>query len=1166
MSAREHIQLTTFNCKNFRTCGPVFDELMKSEDIILIQEHWLFKCQLNLLNEINVNLMASGKSVDFYDPIPPIQIPRGYGGVAILWNKSIDHLVNDLELGNERIKCIELNTKNRLLIVCVYMPCNGEKDSYHAYVDCIDQLNELILSFQNTHDIIIGGDFNENALVNNGSKRSQTFHTFLSENDLVTKNSGFTFVHPNGRDASSIDFFLYKQKSEHKIIKITRLDIIENVSDHYPVALSYELDFTKSKPEDNQCTSSLRVNWKKVDKSQYVQNIICNLNKANTKIDMLDLNERVHKINSVLIESAKSCVPPIKKKQRKPKLKVMTPTIQSAIREKKLAFYNWKQNGKSNDPSDTHLMEKKLKTVELRRQIRIEVAKRRSEEKANILNARQSDNQLFHRLIRKQRSQNQKFLDDLKVGQQIFCQEDIINGWYQHFKNLATKKDNDCFDLKFLKLVEKEVSVIYDLCLDSKYEVKPVTEKEISDAVKSLNRGKAPDIYGIAAEHVYYGGQQILNSIKTLINDILLSHEVPINMKLGILNPIFKNKGSCRESQNYRGITITPVLTRILEATLKARINPILLSQQHPLQRGFTKNSSPMNCALLVEEFYRNNKDLNKPTYVAFIDVKSAFDVVVHPNLMRKLYNSGVTGHEWLVIDSLHRDSLTSVKWQGQISPTYVNQQGVRQGGVLSADLFKVYNNGTLERIEDSGKGATIGEIGVQAPTCADDVTAMSNTSCGLQSLIYICDDTSKMDGYVNQEVKSVVMKMDSIKDYPEDESWKLNSKDMPVVTSTTHMGIVRSTTNQEMKNVETNIQKARRTIYSLMGSGLHGENGLDPETAVSLLQTYVIPVLFYGLEVILPTGKALDTLEIQYKKLLKQILSVPCTTADPAVYLLSGLLPAEAIIHKRLLTLYGNITRLSENSVEKRLAKRQLEVKSFKSHSWFIAVKKVLILYDLPSPESLLVNPVGKLEWKKQFNTVINKHWTEKILCRSELYSSLRYLSKTFTVGKCHPAIKPYCYSNRDIYRIPVKNKILTGTYIFQSNRAKFNQNEVNPLCQMCHKDNETLKHFLLDCQELESVRKPILKDFLQVCNRLVQDCPLVADLSLIQLLVDPSVIQDLNKPDKEEVKAAVELLHFYSRCLVYILHSTRYCKLESVWKVTKRKRGPAARTKLEG
>ena len=120
------------------------------------------------------------------------------------------------------------------------------------------------------------------------------------------------------------------------------------------------------------------------------------------------LNERVHEINSVLIESAKECVPPRKRMQRKPKLKVMTPTIKAAIHENKNAFCNWKKNGKSNDPSDHYLLEKKLKTVELQRQIRIEVAKRRSEEKSNILTARQSDNALFHRLVRKQRGHRKK--------------------------------------------------------------------------------------------------------------------------------------------------------------------------------------------------------------------------------------------------------------------------------------------------------------------------------------------------------------------------------------------------------------------------------------------------------------------------------------------------------------------------------------------------------------------------------------------------------------------------------------------------------------------------------------------------------------------------------------------------------------------------------------
>ena len=101
---------------------------------------------------------------------------------------------------------------------------------------------------------------------------------------------------------------------------------------------------------------------------------------------------------------------------------------------------------------------------------------------------------------------------------------------------------------------------------------------------------------------------------------------------------------------------------------------------------------------------------------MAFLDAKAAFDVVVHPNLMRKLYSSGVTGRERLLINSLHQDSLTSIKWLRELLPTYVNQQGLRLGGVLSADMYKVYNNDSLDRIVESGKGASIGSIWIPAP------------------------------------------------------------------------------------------------------------------------------------------------------------------------------------------------------------------------------------------------------------------------------------------------------------------------------------------------------------------------------------------------------------------------------------------------------------------
>ena len=65
-----------------------------------------------------------------------------------------------------------------------------------------------------------------------------------------------------------------------------------------------------------------------------------------------------------------------------------------------------------------------------------------------------------------------------------------------------------------------------------------------------------------------------------------------------------------------------------------------------------------------------------------------------------------------------------------------------------------------------------------------------------------------------------------------------------------------------------------------------------------------------------------------------------------------------------------------------------------------------------------------------------------------------------------------------------------------------------------------------------------------------------MVADLSLVQLLVDPSVIQDFCDPGDKKGKASVEWLHFHNRRLTYILHSTRYYKLELVGKAIRRKK----------
>ena len=58
----------------------------------------------------------------------------------------------------------------------------------------------------------------------------------------------------------------------------------------------------------------------------------------------------------------------------------------------------------------------------------------------------------------------------------------------------------------------------------------------------------------------------------------------------------------------------------------------------------------------------RENKDLNLPTYIAFLDAKSAFDVVSHSSLLRKLFHFGIEGPCLNIIESLHSKAETTIK------------------------------------------------------------------------------------------------------------------------------------------------------------------------------------------------------------------------------------------------------------------------------------------------------------------------------------------------------------------------------------------------------------------------------------------------------------------------------------------------------------------------
>ena len=90
---------------------------------------------------------------------------------------------------------------------------------------------------------------------------------------------------------------------------------------------------------------------------------------------------------------------------------------------------------------------------------------------------------------------------------------------------------------------------------------------------------------------------------------------------------------------------------------------------------------------------------------------------------------------------------------------------------MLSTDLYKVYANPLLDRVSSSMIGGRVGEINCAEPTCADDITRVSENERVLQSLIDDAADYARMERYQGQPAKSVVMPVKAKKTKPKQTS-----------------------------------------------------------------------------------------------------------------------------------------------------------------------------------------------------------------------------------------------------------------------------------------------------------------------------------------------------------------------------------------------------------
>jgi hypothetical protein len=156
------------------------------------------------------------------------------------------------------------------------------------------------------------------------------------------------------------------------------------------------------------------------------------------------------------------------------------------------------------------------------------------------------------------------------------------------------------------------------------------------------------------------------------------------------------------------------------------------------------------------------------------------------------------------------------------------------------------------------------------------------------------------------------------------DLNWSLGDNLIYPSNETTHLGLIRAELKENDLNIEARLSIARRTMYSLMNTGVHGTNGLNPQTSYKIYQRYVMPRLLYGLEMLPLNQKQLNILSRLHTKTLRNFQTLPTRAVTYAVFLLLGALPIDAEIHRRQLSFIHSVLAC-DNSTIQGLTDRQL-------------------------------------------------------------------------------------------------------------------------------------------------------------------------------------------------------------------------------------------------
>ena len=282
----------------------------------------------------------------------------------------------------------------------------------------------------------------------------------------------------------------------------------------------------------------------------------------------------------------------------------------------------------------------------------------------------------------------------------VFDPKHTANIFKDFFSNLANNLVSK-LPIPPNKFGKTYVSSYYEnLNIETEFDLHTVEEQTVFNILSKL-KPKAPGIDNISGKFLKDGANVLSLPIAQLCNLSIASSSFPKSCKVAKVKPLYK-KGSKTNPQNYRPISLLPIISKIIERVVHDQTNSFLADNKliYKFQSGFRGKHSTNECLSYLNDKILKGFDEGLLTGMVLIDLQKAFDTIDHGVLFEKLVSLRFSDKTISWFRSYLEDRTFKVNIEKAFSDPGNQVCGVPQGSILGPLIFLLYVNDMSQSVK----------------------------------------------------------------------------------------------------------------------------------------------------------------------------------------------------------------------------------------------------------------------------------------------------------------------------------------------------------------------------------------------------------------------------------------------------------------------------------